>query len=61
MGNVVAHDQSATEITVKYSIFSSNENRAFSMDANTGETKIFNTSGTIITRYIHTSRESQRE
>ncbi|KAK3507009.1 hypothetical protein QTP70_000327 [Hemibagrus guttatus] len=37
VGNVVAHDQSATEITVKYSIFSGNENRAFSMDANTGD------------------------
>ncbi|KAG7314164.1 hypothetical protein KOW79_022660 [Hemibagrus wyckioides] len=37
VGNIVAHDQSATEITVKYSVFSGNENRAFSMDANTGD------------------------
>ncbi|MCI4394856.1 hypothetical protein PGIGA_G00173570 [Pangasianodon gigas] len=37
VGNVVAHDQSATEVTVKYSIFSGNENGAFSIDSNTGD------------------------
>ncbi|XP_060720172.1 protocadherin-23 isoform X1 [Tachysurus vachellii] len=40
VGNVVAHDQSATEVTAKYSIFSGNENGAFSIDANTGDITI---------------------
>lgn len=53
MGNVVAHDQSATEVTVKYSIFSGNENGAFSIDANTGETKVLSVSGTIFV--LHTA------
>lgn len=44
----MAHDQSTTEITVKYSIFSSNENGAFSIDSNTGETETFNAHSTIL-------------
>lgn len=48
MGNVVAHDQSATEITMKYSIFSGNENAAFRIDSNTGETETFNAYVTVL-------------
>lgn len=39
VGNVAAHDQSATDVTVMYSIFSGNENGAFGIDSNTGETE----------------------
>lgn len=42
MGNVAAHDQSATEITVTYSIFSGNENGVFGIDSYTGETETIN-------------------
>lgn len=37
MANVVAHDQTADEGTIKYSIFSGNENEAFTINPITGE------------------------
>lgn len=37
VANVVAHDQTADEGTIKYSIFSGNENEAFTINPITGE------------------------
>ncbi len=37
MANVVAHDQAADEGAIKYSIFSGNENEAFTINLITGE------------------------
>ncbi len=37
MANVVAHDQTADEGAIKYSIFSGNENEAFTVNQITGE------------------------
>ncbi|KAI4901849.1 hypothetical protein NFI96_034596 [Prochilodus magdalenae] len=40
VANVVAHDQSASRTTIKYSIFNGNENGAFSINPNTGDVTV---------------------